>query len=815
MGKKACRWLNKNELSGIQIRDNGNIYPCAIRWIPLAEEPEKYKDYKNLTLSEIQDLRTKFLEEVNSGKHSECHNCPLLEEVGEENPIGTVKHLIYHPHTLCSLDCKYCFYTNEQKRLPISEEYKDVYEVIKHFYDIGLLNKEEFCLDLGGGEPTLLDNIDKTVEFMSKTWKNPKFCLLSNSTVTEKANQLIEDLKCKYKNVTKVLITSIDAGTAKTYEQIRRKDYYYQVADNLYNYAKNNIFDEMVLKYIFLDDMSNADDDNIFGFLHLCKTLDMVNKYVIKISFDIDWQSRKYNDDEIPDKLLKIIGKMYYFVTEVLDIDYYFASDYLNKSTKQGSEAIKKVLQYAKEYESKEKTKRELYEIESLNQKKYNIISSNCVSDSKSIKEKLQICIITYNRKGYLERTLNQLFDINSPVRNFDIAVMDNASTDGTSELIDEYCKKYPNLEHIRHEINIGGNANVIKSFEYAKAKGKEYFWGLCDDDKFDFSNWEEVEENINKGKDIICLSNYAIQYNSNGEISLSDKLVQMTFFPAGIYKTELLESNTLINMYYSISDCFPHLCVTISAINEGKEITVLSKPIVFNGLHCDNSCKDLAYTRGAEKKSPKAVRLENSCWALGYANILKMLKDKSNIRQIFKEGILHNEIYGNWYNFYLDMYVRYFDNKLYNYLYEIFSLLPLKNKLIFLLKTFVWRKKNVHANCKNKKDWFEYFKRQKFQNKIDKIARKLKGKKVLWYGNGMISQVLQENYDLSKLNIVGITDRKYLGCDGIKCKYTIIPPNKLNSINYDVIIVALKQFENTKLSLNDKGNKKEIIRLV
>ena len=819
MSKKVCSWLNRDELSGLQIRDNGNLYPCAIRWIPLSDEPQKYKDYKNLRLEDIQDLRIKMFNEINEGKHKECLNCPLLHDSETENPIGAIKHLIYHPHTLCTLDCNYCFYSTEQKKLPIPEEYEDVYENIKHFYDIGLLNKEEFCLDLGGGEPTLLKNIDKTVEFMSKTWKNSTFCLLSNSTVTQKVDALIDSLKDKYSNVKKCLITSIDCGTAKTYEQIRSKDYYYQVLNNLSNYTKSNIFDEILLKYIFLDDMSNTNDDNIFGFLHICKHLDMLNKGVIKISFDIDWHSRKHNDDSIPDEILKVIGKMYYYATEILDMDYYFASDYLNQSTYNGKFALKKVLEYAKLYETQEKTERELYEIQTLKQNSYNKISpfkgNNSFSED-SVKDKLQICIITYNRKEYLERTLNQILDQKSPIRNFDITILDNASTDGTSELIRTYCEKYSNLKHIRHSVNIGGNANVIKAFELAKDSGKEYFWGLCDDDKYDFSNWSEVEEMIAQQKDIICVSNYAIHYNKNNEISLSDKLTQMTFFPAGIYKTDLLESNVFLNMTYSISDCFPHLCPTIHAINMGKDITILSKPIIFNGLHCEKSCKELSYTRGAVN-TERAVRLEYSSWILGYANILNLLNVKrSEKKKLLISAILQDEVYGNWLTFYNDMFFRYFDKRKYNYLYEIFNLLPIKHTFKFLLRALNLKIHFCKESYRNKQDWVLYFEKRHFQNRIDKLARDLNGKRILLYGNGMISKILQEDYDLSKLNIVAVTDRKYLGCDNnAKDKYMTIAPNKLDMIDYDVVLIALKQSNLIKQSFLDKGSTKKIVRLI
>lgn len=364
---KICQWLDKNFISGIQIRDNGNIYPCVLHWILLEDDKNKLTNYNTITLEQIQSIRQKLVDEINEGKHPECQQCRLLYQTDDDNAqIGPIKHLVYHPHTLCSLNCSYCFYTDEQRSIPIAEEYKDLYKTIKHFYDIGFLNKETFSLDLGGGEPLFLDNIDKTIEFMSENWEQSTFYLLSNSTVVQKVDDFICKTKDKYSNVKKVLITSIDAGTARTFKLVRNKDYFYQVARNLYQYALNNTFDNIVLKYIFLDDLTNASDDDIFGFLKLCQKIRKFQKNDMQISIDIDWKERKYTSSSISDNLLKIMGKMYYIITEILKIEFIFASDYLSEATDDGKEAIKKIKEYSAEYKNSKKSYRDQYEFDDL-----------------------------------------------------------------------------------------------------------------------------------------------------------------------------------------------------------------------------------------------------------------------------------------------------------------------------------------------------------------------------------------------------------------------------------------------------------------
>lgn len=417
MNKKICSWLSKEGMSGVQIRDNGNIYSCPIRWINLIEDKEKeyYSNYLNLSLNDIQQKREQFLEDINTGKVQECLDCPLLLEAdNEKTSIGPIKHLIYHPHTLCSLNCKYCFYTDEQRSLPIDAKYKKLDETIKHFYEIGLLNKEQFALDLGGGEPLLLDNIKETLDFMSTTWQNSTFYLLSNSTVVNKVNEFIGYTKNNYANIHKVLITSIDCGTAKTYSKIRKKDYFYDVIHNLYNYATNDIFDEIILKYIFLDDGSNLDDDNIYGFLRLCRFIADSQKREFKISLDIDWIERKHHDIEIPDNILKTIAKMKYIITDVMNLDYIYASDYLSPSTKEGINALTKIDLYIKEFRLRNKTYEELYELRYLYK---NTLQEQICLLVQKIKDQEKLLL---NLQNYLNKPtfLQNLFSVRNEAQH-------------------------------------------------------------------------------------------------------------------------------------------------------------------------------------------------------------------------------------------------------------------------------------------------------------------------------------------------------------------------------------------------------------
>ena len=445
--------------------------------------------------------------------------------------------------------------------------------------------------------------------------------------------------------------------------------------------------------------------------------------------------------------------------------------------------------------------------------------------DEKFLQENLFISLVTYNRKDYLKRTLDKLLEDSSPLRNVDITILDNASDDGSSELIDEYCLKYSNLVHIKHKINIGGNANITRGFELGATSGKKYFWVLCDDDKYDFENISEVILNMKKEKDVIVTCDYCIDYTPDSNIEISDLLLQLTFVPAGIYKSTLMDENIFTNMYHSIYAMFPHLCIPIHVYNTKKDFTLISKPIVFQGLHCENPCKNFSYTRGLDKREITKFH-KNVSWTLGFANVITLLNDKALQKKVFQRAVINDDIYGNWKNFYFCTYQKYFSKETFSYLIDILGFLPLNKILKFFLKSVYWkltfRKMRLETARKenkiiqDKQFWLEYFEKNNIQKYIDNLAKKFMGKKVLLYGYGLVTRILLENYDLSKLNIVAISDRKFLGCDIKQVQnFELVSPNKIKLCDYDLILISLKQFDNIKKSLRHKGLKKPIYGII
>lgn len=296
-----------------------------------------------------------------------------------------------------------------------------------------------------------------------------------------------------------------------------------------------------------------------------------------------------------------------------------------------------------------------------------------------SIKNDLQIILVTFNRKKFLQRTFDFIFANNSPIKDFDITILDNASTDGTSKLCEEYSRKYENFKHIRHNKNIGGNANIVRAYEMAN---KKYIWVLCDDEIYDWSNWKEIESAIQKDFDIILTIKGALQDKNN----LGQLFVELTFVPSAIYKTKHLTNTTLVNMYYGISNIFPQLALASKVLNDNGKIYVplknTVKKIVDKGI--DNS-----YIRGASAETNIINSdLEKIFFEVGYLNSTKMLKDEKNREQAI-EATFFNDRSLKYLSMHRGLRKIVFSNALYHNNYsknicDIMSALNFKNRMLF-----------------------------------------------------------------------------------------------------------------------------------
>lgn len=124
-----------------------------------------------------------------------------------------------------------------------------------------------------------------------------------------------------------------------------------------------------------------------------------------------------------------------------------------------------------------------------------------------AVMKKLTIGIPTYNSCNYLKETIDIALDQIKLLDNVELLICDNASSDGTQLLVEEYVKVFPDvIRYIRHQSNLGVDKNFWSVIKHARG---EYVHLLADDDYYTKNSIERILDKVSICDfDAILLSN-------------------------------------------------------------------------------------------------------------------------------------------------------------------------------------------------------------------------------------------------------------------------------------------------------------------
>jgi glycosyltransferase involved in cell wall biosynthesis len=198
----------------------------------------------------------------------------------------------------------------------------------------------------------------------------------------------------------------------------------------------------------------------------------------------------------------------------------------------------------------------------------------------------LGIFIITFNRSEKLRETLEYLYD--SVVANFPITVLDNCSTDDTMHVVELFLEQFQDLRIVSNKFNIGLGANFLKAFELSDFR---YTWVLCDDDKIDIQNFDDVAKALYKSEvDLIHVGAHVqSQWIFGGEIHSPKYLLDnaypyfrfASFLPCNIFKTTSFVE-FMVPAYENVVNAYPHMPFLFDMYLHDKPLYVSEKPLVF-----------------------------------------------------------------------------------------------------------------------------------------------------------------------------------------------------------------------------------------
>lgn len=94
---------------------------------------------------------------------------------------------------------------------------------------------------------------------------------------------------------------------------------------------------------------------------------------------------------------------------------------------------------------------------------------------------KLSVCVVAYNQKKYIKKTLDSLL-MQKTNFFYQILISDDASTDGTADIIYDYSIRFPSIiKPVFNKINIGPFLNSINTYKRADTE----YVAICDGDDY------------------------------------------------------------------------------------------------------------------------------------------------------------------------------------------------------------------------------------------------------------------------------------------------------------------------------------------
>ena len=133
----------------------------------------------------------------------------------------------------------------------------------------------------------------------------------------------------------------------------------------------------------------------------------------------------------------------------------------------------------------------------------------------------VSIIIVTYNNRNDIENCLDSI--LNQTYKNFEIIIVDNASKDGTPDIVQ---KKYPSVRLIRSPKNLGYAGGNVLGLKYAKG---DYIVVLNPDTVVD-KNWlQELVSVANRDNKIGIVGACVLLYDQPNKINALGNLLHFT----------------------------------------------------------------------------------------------------------------------------------------------------------------------------------------------------------------------------------------------------------------------------------------------
>lgn len=208
---------------------------------------------------------------------------------------------------------------------------------------------------------------------------------------------------------------------------------------------------------------------------------------------------------------------------------------------------------------------------------------------------KLTIAIPTYNRRDLLKRALDSVIPQMSS--DIEVLVSDNASNDGTEEMISEF---FPMVRYIKNDVNLGYEGNFLMCCRQSRG---EYILVLGSDDRLAkgavsyilnfltknncdliFMNFRRFD--VTKNDAYIQNSEYIKNYNLYDDIITTDRSIFMKYAGHSIsyISASIVKKSTLANVENPekfIGTNFIHVYMIFEAVKPDSRFGIIFTPLL------------------------------------------------------------------------------------------------------------------------------------------------------------------------------------------------------------------------------------------
>lgn len=136
------------------------------------------------------------------------------------------------------------------------------------------------------------------------------------------------------------------------------------------------------------------------------------------------------------------------------------------------------------------------------------------MAKTRTIRPRVTIALPVYNGENYLRSALESA--IGQTFEDYELIIVDNASSDSTPDICQEFMARDPRIQYVRNEKNIGVNPNFDRCVQLATGK---YFGWLAHDDELTPEYLRRHVEVLDQRDDVVLVHSLVQIIDSEGDL--------------------------------------------------------------------------------------------------------------------------------------------------------------------------------------------------------------------------------------------------------------------------------------------------------